>query len=72
MLLRYIQKIDPGTRYELAVCLEVAEHLNESSADNLILQLTNLANRVLFSAAIPGQGGLHHVNEQPPLLEGKI
>ena len=58
--------VDPGTRYELAVCLEVAEHLNASSADNLILQLTNLADRVLFSAAIPGQGGLHHINEQPP------
>jgi hypothetical protein len=59
-------RVDPGTRYELAICLEVAEHLNESSADNLVLQLTNLADRVLFSAAIPGQGGLHHINEQPP------
>ena len=27
--------VDPGTRYELAVCLEKTEHLNESSADNL-------------------------------------
>jgi len=59
-------QVDPKIRYDLSVCLEVAEHLDESSADNLILQLTNLADRVLFSAAIPGQGGLHHINEQPP------
>ena len=59
-------QVDPKIHFDLSVCLEVAEHLNESSADNLILQLTNLADRVLFSAAIPGQGGLHHINEQPP------
>ena len=59
-------QVDLENRYDLSVCLEVAEHLNESSADNLILQLISLADRVLFSAAIPGQGGLHHINEQPP------
>ena len=59
-------QVDPKISYDLCVCLEVAEHLDESSADNLVHQLTNLADRVLFSAAIPGQGGLHHVNEQPP------
>ena len=59
-------QLDLESRYDLSVCLEVAEHLNESSADNLILQLISLADRVLFSAAIPGQGGLHHINEQPP------
>jgi hypothetical protein len=53
-------------RYDLAMSLEVAEHLAEKAADNFVYQLTRLSDRVLFSAAIPGQGGLHHVNEQPP------
>lgn len=50
---------------DLVVCVEVAEHLPESSADSLVEQLTTLSSIVLFSAAIPGQGGRHHVNEQP-------
>lgn len=52
--------------YDLAVCLEVAEHLPESRADWLVRTLTDLADVVLFSAAIPGQGGQNHVNEQWP------
>jgi cyclopropane fatty-acyl-phospholipid synthase-like methyltransferase len=53
-------------RYDLAVCLEVAEHLPASSASSLIRTLTTLAPFVLFSAAIPGQRGIGHVNEQWP------
>jgi len=53
-------------RYDLAVCLEVAEHLPVSSGCNLVRQLTAAAPFVLFSAAIPGQGGTNHVNEQWP------
>lgn len=51
-------------RFDLAICLEVAEHLPATRADSLIAELTGLAPAVLFSAAIPGQGGMHHVNEQ--------
>jgi SAM-dependent methyltransferase len=50
--------------FDLAVCLEVAEHLPEARADSLVVDLTSLAPCVLFSAAIPGQGGTNHVNEQ--------
>jgi SAM-dependent methyltransferase len=50
--------------YDLAVCVEVAEHLRESSGVPLINLLTSAAPAVLFSAAIPGQGGTNHVNEQ--------
>jgi SAM-dependent methyltransferase len=50
--------------YDLAVCIEVAEHLPEASAAALIEQLTSAAPAVVFSAAIPGQGGTNHVNEQ--------
>ena len=53
-------------RYDLVVCLEVAEHLPEATAPTLIRTLTNLAPFVLFSAAIPGQGGREHINEQWP------
>ena len=53
-------------RYDLAVCLEVAEHLPEASADGIVELLTNLAPCVLFSAAIPFQGGVNHLNEQWP------
>lgn len=50
--------------FDIAFCLEVAEHLPENSADSLINKLTSLSNLVLFSAAIPRQGGTHHINEK--------
>lgn len=50
--------------YDLAVCIEVAEHLPEPSSFALIDLLTSAAPAVVFSAAIPGQGGTNHVNEQ--------
>lgn len=57
----------PVTRtFDLAVCLEVAEHLSARSADGLISFLTTLSPCVLFSAAVPGQQGTDHVNEQWP------
>jgi len=49
--------------YDLAICLEVGEHLPESSADALVAGLCK-ANYVLFGSAIPEQGGVGHVNEQ--------
>lgn len=51
------------TGYDLAMCLEVAEHLPESSAKALVNGLCK-ARFVLFSAAIPGQRGVDHINEQ--------
>ena len=52
--------------FDLAVSLEVAEHLSESVAERFVDDLVRLAPAVLFSAAIPGQGGLDHINEQWP------
>jgi SAM-dependent methyltransferase len=49
-------------RFDVALCLEVAEHLPESSADILISSIVAHADTILFSAAIPGQAGQHHVN----------
>lgn len=53
-------------KFDLAVSLEVAEHLPESSADTFVRYLTDLAPAVLFSAAVPCQGGTNHLNEQWP------
>jgi SAM-dependent methyltransferase len=50
--------------FDLAICLEVAEHLPETAAEPLVESLTSMSARVLFSAAVPGQGGTHHINEQ--------
>jgi SAM-dependent methyltransferase len=52
--------------FDLAVSLEVAEHLPADAADDFIASLARLAPIVLFSAAAPYQGGEHHVNEQWP------
>ena len=53
-------------RFDLATCLEVAEHLPGSCSSALVQSLVNSSEIVLFSAAIPGQGGLNHINEQWP------
>lgn len=54
------------SRADLAVALEVAEHLPERRAESFIDDLCTVAPVVLFSAAIPGQGGTGHINEQWP------
>jgi SAM-dependent methyltransferase len=52
--------------FDLVVSLEVAEHLPEECAKVLIKSLTKLGPVILFSAAIPFQGGIGHLNEQWP------
>ena len=52
-------------RYDLAISVEVAEHLPEESAEGYVKFLCSLSDTVLFSAARPGQGGTGHINEQP-------
>jgi SAM-dependent methyltransferase len=50
--------------FDLAICMEVGEHLSPSRASSLVSDLTRLAPVVVFSAAIPFQGGTNHLNEQ--------
>lgn len=57
---------DLGRSFDLAQSLEVAEHLPRESGPTHVANLTRHAPYVLFSAAIPGQGGTHHVNERSP------
>lgn len=59
-------RISVGGRFDLAVCLEVAEHLSADRAAGLVADLVGLAPSVLFSAAVPGQPGTGHINCQPP------
>jgi len=56
---------DPG-RFDVAISFEVAEHLPARCSDRYVSLLCSLAPVVVMSAAPPGQGGLDHVNEQPP------
>lgn len=53
-------------RADLALALEVAEHLPEQRAAGFVQDLCTIAPLVVFSAAIPGQGGTGHINEQWP------
>jgi hypothetical protein len=57
--------VDLGRRFDLAQSLEVGEHLPEGASAVLVESLTRHADRVLFSAAVPGQGGEFHINEKP-------
>lgn len=61
-----VQPLALGERFGLAVCLEVAEHLPTEAADTLVDSLCGLSDTILFSAALPKQGGQNHINEQYP------
>jgi hypothetical protein len=58
--------------FDLAVCLEVGEHLPKKSSPRLVDLLTTSAPAVLFSAAIPRQGGTNHINDQWPTYWEKL
>lgn len=51
-------------QFDLCLSLEVAEHLSPDRAAGFVADLTALSDVVVFSAAIPFQGGTHHLNEQ--------
>jgi len=54
--------LDLGRQFDLVSCLEVAEHLDATHATTLVDSLARHSDVVLFSAAVPGQPGTHHVN----------
>jgi SAM-dependent methyltransferase len=60
------QSFSLGRTFDLVQTLEVAEHLDEANADTFVESLASHGDTILFSAAVPGQGGTHHVNEQWP------
>jgi SAM-dependent methyltransferase len=58
--------LDLERKFDLVISLEVAEHLPEEFADSFVKTLVQHGDVILFSAAIPGQGGQGHINEQWP------
>jgi SAM-dependent methyltransferase len=52
-------------RFDVCICMEVAEHVPTRVSGMLVEGLTRMSDRVVFTSASPGQGGTHHVNEQP-------
>ena len=59
------QPMDLDRKFDLVQSLEVAEHIPEDKADVLVESLVRHGDVVMFSAAVPGQGGEFHINEQP-------
>jgi hypothetical protein len=55
----------PTERFDLALCIEVAEHIEETYIDTFVFNITRSSDVLVFSAAPPGQGGVGHVNEKP-------
>lgn len=50
--------------FDLAISLEVAEHLHPESSDAFVGSLTRLSGAVLFGAAFIGQPGANHINNR--------
>ena len=66
------QPYETSLRFDLAISLEVAEHLPKESAEPCVRTLTKLALIIAFSAAIPFQPGVGHVNGQWPAYWAKL
>jgi SAM-dependent methyltransferase len=62
--LQDLEQAFTGPCVDLAISLEVAEHLSPERAQSFVADLVALAPAILFSAAIPGQGGVGHLNER--------
>ncbi|MFZ4770366.1 MAG: class I SAM-dependent methyltransferase [Ferruginibacter sp.] len=58
--------LDLNRKYDLVMSMEVAEHIPEECADVFVENLVKLGDVVMFSAAIKGQLGTYHINEQMP------
>lgn len=56
--------VDPGRRFDLAMSIEVVEHLSPVAGAAVVRSLTAAADVVLFSAAFTGQGGVNHIHER--------
>jgi hypothetical protein len=57
------EKLELHRRFDLAISLEVAEHVAPEYSDQFVANLVAHSDCVLFSAAIPYQGGFRHINE---------
>lgn len=55
-----------GRKFDLAICLEVAEHLPPASSQDFIKAICEHSDHVIFSAGCPEQPGQNHINCQWP------
>lgn len=60
------QPLELTDKFDLCISLEVGEHISEEYVEVYLKNLVSLSDVILFSAAIPGQGGEGHINEQWP------
>lgn len=59
------QPMNVNIKSDLAICLEVVEHIGSENADILIENISKWSDTIVMTAAPPGQAGLNHVNCQP-------
>ncbi|WP_458094685.1 class I SAM-dependent methyltransferase [Roseomonas sp. WA12] len=57
------EAFDLGRRFDLVVSLETGEHVRPVAAAGFVASIARHGDQILFSAALPGQGGADHVNE---------
>jgi len=58
------QPLTGTVSFDLAMSIEVVEHLSPEAGVSVVDSLTGTASVVMFSAAFSGQGGVHHVHER--------
>lgn len=51
----------------LGLCLEVLEHIDDKYWKEVLINITKLSDKIIFSAARPGQGGTGHINCRPKI-----
>jgi SAM-dependent methyltransferase len=66
LLMDLRKDIEIKEKFDLTICFEVAEHLDNKYSKNLVKNVTKNSDIILFTAAKKGQGGTDHVNEQKP------
>jgi len=60
------KEVDIKGKFDLTICFEVAEHIDNKFSETLVKNVTKNSKTVLFTAAKKGQGGMDHINEQDP------
>lgn len=60
----FYERLPDLGHFELACCLEVVEHVAPEVGERIIELLCRSADLILFSAAVPGQGGYEHIHER--------
>ena len=64
--LKKIKNLNLEKQFDLALSLEVAEHLPKENADDFVDFLTRSSDIIVFATAVIGQTGENHINEQNP------